>query len=53
MTTRNYMATLDCAVVALCGKGHDEPARRANAIATLRELWPESQLIRLVPAGDW
>ena len=53
MTTRSYNAVTNRYVVKLFASGHDEPARRANAIATFRELWPDAALIRLEPVGDW
>lgn len=53
MTTRTYNAIASKLVIQLLGSGHDEPARRANAIASFRELWPDIKLLRLETTGDW
>lgn len=51
--TRTYTAIIPGGVISLLGSGNDEPSRRANAIATIRELWPEQQLIKLVSKQEW
>lgn len=53
MTTRGYTALIPGGVISLVGYGHDEPSRRANAICSFRELWPDQQLIKLVAQQDW
>lgn len=53
MTSRRYNAIASELVIELFASGHDEPSRRANAIATFRELWPGIKLLRLETAGDW
>lgn len=53
MTSRTYTAITPEGIISLLGKGTDEPSRRANAIATIHELWPDLKLLQLQPATDW
>lgn len=54
MTSRLFTAVLaDNSSVEVYGLGPDQASQRANAIATITELWPAVTLLRLHTKGDW
>lgn len=53
MTTSKYTAIVQGGCITLLGYGSDEVSRRANAISTIKELWPELKLLQLQATTDW
>lgn len=54
MTTGLFTAVLaDSSSFQIYGLGPDQASQRANAIATISELWPAVTLLRLHSTGDW